>query len=80
MKKQTKSKKSQKKHTIFNIPKLNFSLYVILGALAVALLIGGISVKLNEGKIEIDIPTYTMSEEQLEPLYEGDLGVSSTLR
>lgn len=73
-KKQTKGKKKQKKNTIFNIPKLNFSLYVILGALAVALVIGGISVKLNEGKIEIDLPTYTMSEEQLEPLYEGDLG------
>ena len=74
MKKQSKSKIQKKKNTIFNIPKLNFSLYVILGALAVALLIGGISVKLNEGKIEIDLPTYTMSEEQLEPLYEGDLG------
>ena len=69
-----KKKSNKKSNTIFNIPKLNFSLYLILGVIVVGLLIGGISAKIHDGKLEIELPTYTMSEEQLEPIYEGDLG------
>jgi len=66
-------KKAVKKKPLFNISKFNFCLYLVLGIVAIALLIGGISVKLHEGELVIE-PTYQMSEEQLEPLYEGDLG------
>ena len=64
------AKKSSKKK--FN--NLNFSLYLVFGFIAAAFLIGGVTLKLNEGNLEIKLPTYTLSEEQLEPLYEGDLG------
>lgn len=76
-KKSTKkpAKKTASKKSLFNISKFNFCLYLVLGVVTLALLIGGISVKLRENELVIK-PTYQMSEEQLEPLYEGDMGES----
>lgn len=74
-KKTTKKKPAKKgvKKPLFNISKFNFCLYLVLGVVAIALLIGGITIKLREGELVIE-STYQMSEEQLEPLIEGDLG------
>ena len=66
------TKKSAKKKPLFNINKFNLCLYLVLGVVALALLVGGISIKLREGEMIIE-PTYQMSEEQL-PSLESDQG------
>lgn len=67
------TKKSAKKKPLFNINKFNFCLYLVLGVVAIALLVGGISIKLREGEMVIE-PTYQMSEEEIPGVIENDKG------
>lgn len=67
------TKKSAKKKPLLAINKFNFCLYLVLGVVAIALLVGGISIKLREGEMVIE-PTYQMSEEEIPGVIENDKG------
>lgn len=66
-----KSKKIVKK----NSNKLLYSvIYSIITIILIAIIAGGITIKINHDKITIEPSTYTVSEQQYPSLVEGDLG------